>query len=425
MVGRKNILSFVEFKLANGGCAMRIFTRRKNKKEQRAARIDDAFNRVYSQIDNIDSWEDPKKLEHYILDSCEQIIASTKEMERQKTEYRIVTSYLNDIKAIENLPRDEAKDLRNTASRIQELENNIVASKAIQRNISEEQFEVISEDEADMPAIINRLASDEIYQAKLKKNLSYMEGEKSRWEIEREDLISQNKSLKRSALILSCSFMAFVIFLGTIIISTKADLSGWLFAIFFICALGGFVIFLRQNAIQKENHIALVHLNQSISILNVERMKYFNVTNGIEYQKDKYHVNNAAELQYVWEQSIDKIKDQQRYIQNNEDLEFYNSKLEKLISSIGLKDEKIWLNQLNALVNREDMAESRHRLVVRRQKIRERLEDNKRIIQQERDEIDRLMKTHEHYLPEIQEIIKSVDKLCGTSASGNATVLKA
>jgi len=27
------------------------------------------------------------------------------------------------------------------------------------------------------------------------------------------------------------------------------------------------------------------------------------------------------------------------------------------------------------------------------------------------------MMSHEHYLPEIQEIIKSVDKLCGTSSS--------
>ncbi|MBQ6463802.1 MAG: hypothetical protein IJJ59_10810, partial [Pseudobutyrivibrio sp.] len=57
------------------------------------------------------------------------------------------------------------------------------------------------------------------------------------------------------------------------------------------------------------------------------------------------------------------------------------------------------------------------RLVTRRKKIRERLDDHRRIVQEERDEIDRLMMSHEHYLPEITEIIKSVDKLCGTSSS--------
>ncbi|MCR5416377.1 MAG: hypothetical protein K6E79_06255 [Pseudobutyrivibrio sp.] len=402
---------------------MGIFTRRKTKKELRAAKIDDAFNRVYSQIDNIESWEDPKKLEHYILDSCEQIIASTKEMERQKTEYRIVTTYLNDIKKIENLPRDEAKELRNTASRILELEHSILTTKNVQRNISEEQFEVISADEATMAEIINRFASDEIYQAKLKKNLAYMEGEKSRWEIERELLSTQNKALKRSALILTTSFMAFILFLAIIIISTKADLSGLLFALFFLCALGGFLIFLRQNGIRKENHEAIVRLNQSISMLNVERMKFVNVTNGIEYQKDKYHVHNSAELQYVWEQYIDKIKDQQRYIKNNEDLEFYSSKLERILEGIGLNDDKIWMNQINALINKEDMSECRHRLVLRRQKIRDRMDDNRRIIQGERDEIERMMTAHDHYLPEIKEIIKSVDKLCGTHASSNVVLM--
>ena len=167
---------------------MGFFSSRKKKKEIRAARIDDAFNRVYSQIEGIDNWNDPKKLEQYILDSCEQIIASTKAMERQKMEYRIVTRYLNDIKAIENLPKEKAKELRNTAARICELEDNLLNARAIQRNITEEQFEVISDDEDDMPEIINRFSSDEIYQAKLKRNLSYLEGEKGRWEIEREEL---------------------------------------------------------------------------------------------------------------------------------------------------------------------------------------------------------------------------------------------
>jgi hypothetical protein len=152
-------------------------------------------------------------------------------------------------------------------------------------------------------------------------------------------------------------------------------------------------------------------------MLNVERMKYVNVTNSVEYSKDKYMVNNAVELQYVWEQYQDKVRDQIRYFENNEDLEFYNNKLENILGSIGLADEKIWLNQINALIDRQDMADCRHRLVQRRKKIRDRLDDHRRIVQEERDEIDRLMMSHEHYLPEIQEIIKSVDKLCGTSSS--------
>ena len=396
---------------------MGFFSSRKKKKELRAAKIDDAFNRVYSQIEGIDSWEDPKKLEHYILDSCEQIIASTKAMERQKMEYRIVTRYLNDIKAIENLPKEKAKELRNTASRICELENNLVNARSIQRNITDEQYEVISDDEADMPEIINRFASDEIYQAKLKRNLAYLEGEKSRWEIEREELQGQIKLFRKMAVAILASFITLLILLLAMYNAAQADISIWVFIVLFICAVSGFIVFVRQNTIARENKVAIVHLNQAISMLNVERMKYVNVTNSVEYSKDRYFVKTSAELQYVWEQYQDKLRDQQRYIQNNEDLEFYNSKLERILGEIGLADDKIWLNQVNALVDRQDMSECRHRLVMRRKKIRDRLDDHRRIVQEERDEIDRLMINHEHYLPEIQEIIKSVDKLCGTSSS--------
>lgn len=396
---------------------MGFFSSRKKKKELRAAKIDDAFNRVYSQIEGIDSWEDPKKLEHYILDSCEQIIASTKAMERQKMEYRIVTRYLNDIKSIENLPKEKAKELRNTASRICELENNLVNARSIQRNITDEQYEVISDDEADMPEIINRFASDEIYQSKLKRNLAYLEGEKSRWEIEREELQGQIKLFRKMAVAILASFMTLLILLLAMYNAAQADISIWVFIVLFVCAVSGFIVFVRQNTIAKENRVAIVHLNQAISMLNVERMKYVNVTNSVEYSKDRYFVKSSAELQYVWEQYQDKLRDQQRYIQNNEDLEFYSSKLERILGEIGLADDKIWLNQVNALVDRQDMSECRHRLVMRRKKIRDRLDDHRRIVQEERDEIDRLMINHEHYLPEIQEIIKSVDKLCGTSSS--------
>lgn len=401
---------------------MGFFTRKKKKRELRAAKIDDAFNRVYSQIEDIDNWEDPKKLEHYILDSCEQIIASTKAMERQKMEYRIVTRYLNDIKALENLPKETAKDLRTTASRICELEQNILESRAITRNITDEQYSVISDEEDDMPEIINRFASDEIYQAKLKRSLSYLEGEKSRWEIEREELLAQGKLFRRMAIAVLVSFTTLLILLYVMYQTSDVDISLWIFGVLFICAVSGFVIFLRQNTLTKESRSALIRLNQAISMLNVERMKYVNVTNSIEYSKDKYFVKSAAELQYIWEQYQDKVRDQQRFMQNNDDLEFYNDKLERLLGSIGLADDKIWLNQVNALINKQDMSDCRHRLVVRRKKIRDRLEDHRRIVQEERDEIDRLMTRHEHYLPEIQEIIKSVDKLCGTSASPKAKI---
>ena len=60
----------------------------KKKKEPAEGKkdIDAAFDKVMTEIRRIDDWENPQRLQHYILDSCEQIIATTKTVGRYKTE---------------------------------------------------------------------------------------------------------------------------------------------------------------------------------------------------------------------------------------------------------------------------------------------------------------------------------------------------
>ena len=109
---------------------------------------------------------------------------------------------------------------------------------------------------------------------------------------------------------------------------------------------------------------------------------------------------------------MDAVKEKERFLRNNDDLEYFNGRLMRLLSKINLYDKKIWLSQTKALVDTDEMTEIKHNLVKRRQKIRDHIEENKEIVKSERKEIDRLMAEHEHYVPEIVEIIKSVDRLC-------------
>lgn len=110
---------------------------------------------------------------------------------------------------------------------------------------------------------------------------------------------------------------------------------------------------------------------------------------------------------------MDAVRQKERLLKNNDDLEYFTGRMMRLLQKVNLYDRKIWLNQTKALVDANEMVEIRHNLVRRRQKIREHIEENRGIVRSERNEIDRLMTEHEHYVPEIMEIIKSVDKLCG------------
>lgn len=387
-----------------------LFFGKKRKKEQE---IDEAFAKVYQEIETIDNWNDPKKLEHYILDSCEQIIALTKEIEGEKTEYRIVTSYLTDIQTIEGLPEEMRQSIREAATNIEQLNAARQAYEKTSYHISEEQFMLMEQEEEDIPQTIHRLLDNERYQDKVRRDKSILEAQKNQWEIEREAITGERKILKRASVLLFLLYATLLILLFVLQFMAKMDLTVAFLVLFFVGALGGAMIYFRSLYLQKQMRQATRNENQAISLLNVVCMKYVNVTKAVEYTKDKFGIHNSTELNYVWEQYTSAVREKEKFLRNNDDLEYFNGRLIRLLQRIDLYDRKIWLTQTKALIDDQEMVEIKHNLVKRRQKIRAHMEENRKIVQSERNEIDRLMTEHEHYVPEIIEIISSVDKLCG------------
>lgn len=387
-----------------------LFFGKKRKKEQE---IDEAFAKVYQEIETIDNWNDPKKLEHYILDSCEQIIALTKEIEGEKTEYRIVTSYLTDIQTIEGLPEEMRQSIREAATNIEQLNAARQAYEKTSYHISEEQFMLMEQEEDDIPQTIHRLLDNERYQDKVRRDKNILEAQKNQWEIEREAITGERKILKRASVLLFLLYATLLILLFVLQFMAKMDLTVAFLVLFFVGALGGAIIYFRSLYLQKQMRQATRNENQAISLLNVVCMKYVNVTKAVEYTKDKFGIHNSTELNYVWEQYTSAVREKEKFLRNNDDLEYFNGRLIRLLQRIDLYDRKIWLTQTKALIDDQEMVEIKHNLVKRRQKIRTHMEENRKIVQSERNEIDSLMTEHEHYVPEIIEIISSVDKLCG------------
>ncbi len=387
-----------------------LFFGKKRKKEQE---IDEAFAKVYQEIETIDNWNDPKKLEHYILDSCEQIIALTKEIEGEKTEYRIVTSYLTDIQTIEGLPEEMRQSIREAATNIEQLNAAQQAYEKASYQISEEQFMLMEQEEDDIPQTIHRLLDNERYQDKVRRDKNILEAQKNQWEIEREAITGERKILKRASVLLFILYVTLLILLFVLQMMAKMDLTVAFLVLFCVGALGGAIIYFRSLYLQKQMRQATRNENQAISLLNVVCMKYVNVTKAVEYTKDKFGIHNSTELNYVWEQYTSAVREKEKFLRNNDDLEYFNGRLIRLLQRIDLYDRKIWLTQTKALIDDQEMVEIKHNLVKRRQKIRAHIEENRKIVQSERNEIDRLMTEHEHYVPEIIEIISSVDKLCG------------
>ena len=129
------------------------------------------------------------------------------------------------------------------------------------------------------------------------------------------------------------------------------------------------------------------------------------------YACEKYHVKNSYELNYIWEQYLNEVREREKFKKTNEDLEYFNDKLVRLLKRYRLYDAQVWLNQSSALVDKNEMVEVKHNLIVRRQKLRSRIEYNNKNIRERRAEIDNILKKQNINTPEIRGIIDSIDQL--------------
>ncbi len=388
---------------------MKLFGK-KTKKEQE---LDEAFARVTKEINEIDAWNDPKKLEHYILDSCEQIIATTKEIKAEKKEYGVVTKYLDDIQIIDNLETDTANEVKKAAANILETDSARKAYLESSRNITDEQFVMMEQEQDDMPSIISRMQDNERYQAKIKREMNELEGNKSYLEMQLADAGRSRKRFMILSILVAVAFASLLVLSFILEKYVKIDAFLYRIILFAVTAIAVGVLFVYMSNLSRDRRRNMKSLNNTISLLNVVRMKYVNVTKAVDYVCDKYNVENSYKLLYVWEQYLEAVQEKERYEKNNDDMEYFTGRLVRLLKRENLYDYKIWLTQTRALVDKDERIEIRHKLVKRRAKIRERMEDNTKAVKSERDEIDKLMQEHHYYVPEILEIIDSVDKICG------------
>ena len=177
-------------------------------------------------------------------------------------------------------------------------------------------------------------------------------------------------------------------------------------------AVGGLMVWRLQNdGMEKKKSQA--NINRAIVLMNKVKFKYVNVTNAVDYACEKYHVKNAYELSYLWDQYLEAVKEREKYQRTNDDLEYFNDKLIRQLKRYKLYDAKIWIHQARALLEPKEMVEVKHELLVRRQKLRGGIEHQVADMRNVRKEIESLVKGRPGGSREIKEILDSLDEICG------------
>ena len=127
------------------------------------------------------------------------MIDTTKTLENEKSEYRVVTSYLKDIQIIEELPEDEAAALRDTANSILTLDQSRSDYLKATKKLTDTQYAQMEQEEETLTESIRTLQANEMYQAAVKRDMNYLEGEKNEWAYYREELMEEQKILRKAS----------------------------------------------------------------------------------------------------------------------------------------------------------------------------------------------------------------------------------
>lgn len=385
---------------------MRFWEKWKKKKT-----FEEKFEELDSEVLTDKDYRDASKVEQYVVERLEQIVEIAKEIEDEKAEYRIVTSYLNDIHKLQDLPEAEKKKIEETAANVVQLNSARTEFLNSAKKLTDAQFAQIEREEKEIPNAIRRLAANEAYQDTLKRDMKYLEREKSRLALHREYLSRQQNTLRRFLYIFSgvMLFLAAAMAIMQEMMGVSFHYGYVLLILLAVLGICGAALKIMGN--HTEIRTAEKSINRAITLLNKVKFKYVNVTNAIDYACEKYHVRRSSELNQMWEFYMEAVKEREKYERTSEDLDYFNGRLVRLLKNYQLYDPQIWVTQTIALVDHREMVEITHNLVNRRQKLRDRIEYNVNVIKDQKKEAEQLLDKVGDKRFQVEEIIRTVDSL--------------
>lgn len=390
------------------GIIQKILDWKKNR-EDAIYEIEDWNEIVYDRDDL--QINDKEQRQEYVRECLEQIAEASKELENLQFEYNMVTSQLRDMEEIEALPPEEKESLRESARKIDVLENQQSGYRERKKRMDDEKFRQMERMEAEVQEGCKKLSEAEDYQDLIKRDLRRLDGEKQAYLYRRSELSRTLEDTRSMAVVCSTAVIICILILMVMQFGFEMNTKlGYLAA----AALGAAaitVIFVKHNnsiveLSQVENAIGrLIHLQNTVKI------RYVNNTNLLDYLYMKYKVSSAGELSKNWQQYVEEKEERDKYRQAERELDRYQQDLLHELRRYQVKDPMVWMHQIPALLDKKEMVEIRHSLIIRRQSLRRRMDYNKEVIAgKAQAEIKDLVEKYPRYAREILNIVDEYEK---------------
>lgn len=386
----------------------KIFPWRKNQ-EDPMYEIDDWNEIVYDRDDL--QINDKQQREDYIKGCLEQIAEASTELENLKHEYNMVTSYLKDMEEIESLPEEEMLLLQSYARRIEELSDKQSDYARRERKLDEAKYRQMERMEDEVQEGCEKLLKAEEYQELIKRDLKRLDGEKQAYQYRKAELQHILEDSRSMAII--CTIAVIICILVLLILQYGFSMNtgiGYVAA----AALGAAAItavFLKYNNASEELSRVENGIGRIIRLQNTVKIRYVNNTHLLDYLYMKYQVSSARELQKEYQDYQQEREERERYYSAEKDLDECQKDLIHELRRFQIQDPMIWIHQTRGLLDKKEMVEIRHSLIIRRQSLRRRMDYNKEVVAgKAQDEIKDLAKKYPRYAREIMDTVDEYEK---------------
>lgn len=359
--------------------------------------------------DDIDM-HDKVQREHYVKACMEQMSEASRELDTLGGEYNLVTSYLTDMEEIEAQPDEIKEQLKTYATKILELESSRERLDKKRRVMKPEDYLRMERIEQYMPEGYTRLKEAEDYQVLVKKDMGRLDGERHAYYYRKNELQNSMQNMKGITFMCVGSMLFLILMLTVIGAAWQLDVSlGYAIAVLIAASTLAFV-FVKFHEEQRELVKVEKGINKLVLLQNTVKIRYVNNTNLLDYLYVKYDVNSSNELKKLWDKYLEENIHREQEKQMEQDLDFNEAALVKILRSCNIADPNVWLHQAEALVDNKEMVEIRHGLIIRRQKLRKQMEYNAKAAQEAQDEVKDIVAKYPEYAERILDLVSDYEK---------------
>lgn len=346
----------------------------------------------------------------YVTNCLEQMAEAAEEIDLLTSEYTRVTSYLTDMEEIEALPDDDREEINACARRLLTLEQEREHYLGRENRMNDGDYYQMRKQEEEVEEGLTKLKNAEDYGDLVKQDMRRLDRERHAYEFRRAELEVSMQNFRGMAVIFLTAFVVCFVMLLVLQFGFEYDTKLGMFLAVTAAAVALAVLGIRFMDSEKEKMSVANGINKLIQLQNKVKIRYVNNCNLLEYYYLKYHTDSASKLEKKWNQYQREKEERKQYAEAEAKLEFYQKQLLEKLSNYRINDPTRWIGQPGALVDKREMVEIRHDLILRRQSLRKQMDYNNEIAEAARQEIKDVAKKYPMYTTEILEMVDRFDR---------------